>query len=91
MDIQSGVQRPLRIACVTETYPPEVNGVARTVLMNDGGFALKNPDIATMQDFRQIVVAELAFSATDHDIEFDVLNADVPELAQTRARVAFTA
>jgi glycosyltransferase involved in cell wall biosynthesis len=24
-------QRPLRIACVTETYPPEVNGVAMTI------------------------------------------------------------
>ena len=23
--------RPLRIACVTETYPPEVNGVAMTI------------------------------------------------------------
>ena len=31
MDIQPGLQRPLRIACVTETYPPEVNGVAMTV------------------------------------------------------------
>ena len=31
MDIHPGVQRPLRIACVTETYPPEVNGVAMTV------------------------------------------------------------
>ena len=26
-----GPQRPLRIACVTETYPPEVNGVAMTI------------------------------------------------------------
>ena len=25
------LQRPLRIACVTETYPPEVNGVAMTI------------------------------------------------------------
>ena len=31
MDIHPGLQRPLRIACVTETYPPEVNGVAMTV------------------------------------------------------------
>ena len=31
MEIQPGVQGPLRIACVTETYPPEVNGVAMTV------------------------------------------------------------
>ena len=31
MDIQPGLQRPLRIACVTETYPPEVNGVAMTI------------------------------------------------------------
>ena len=31
MDVQTGLPRPLRIACVTETYPPEVNGVAMTV------------------------------------------------------------
>ena len=31
MDIQPGLHRPLRIACVTETYPPEVNGVAMTI------------------------------------------------------------
>ena len=31
MDSHTGGQRPLRIACVTETYPPEVNGVAMTV------------------------------------------------------------
>jgi len=31
VNIQTGLQRPLRIACVTETYPPEVNGVAMTV------------------------------------------------------------
>lgn len=31
MDIHPGLQRPLRIACVTETYPPEVNGVAVTI------------------------------------------------------------
>lgn len=31
MDVQPGLSRPLRIACVTETYPPEVNGVAMTV------------------------------------------------------------
>ena len=31
MDMQPGLPRPLRIACVTETYPPEVNGVAMTI------------------------------------------------------------
>jgi len=31
VDIQPGLQGSLRIACVTETYPPEVNGVAMTV------------------------------------------------------------
>ena len=29
--MHQGLQRPLRIACVTETYPPEVNGVAMTI------------------------------------------------------------
>jgi len=30
-------RRPLRVAVVTETYPPEVNGVARTIgVMVDG-------------------------------------------------------
>jgi hypothetical protein len=27
----TGARRLLRIAVVTETYPPEVNGVARTI------------------------------------------------------------
>ena len=31
MDLHPALQRPLRIACVTETYPPEVNGVAMTI------------------------------------------------------------
>jgi glycosyltransferase involved in cell wall biosynthesis len=31
VDMQPGLLRPLRIACVTETYPPEVNGVAMTI------------------------------------------------------------
>jgi glycosyltransferase involved in cell wall biosynthesis len=31
VDIHPGFPRPLRIACVTETYPPEVNGVAMTI------------------------------------------------------------
>ena len=31
VNLQSAFPRPLRIACVTETYPPEVNGVAMTM------------------------------------------------------------
>lgn len=31
VDIQPGLPRALRIACVTETWPPEVNGVAMTI------------------------------------------------------------
>src|SRR5471030_1169627 len=31
VDLHPALQRPLRIACVTETYPPEVNGVAMTI------------------------------------------------------------
>jgi len=31
VDIQPGLARSLRIACVTETWPPEVNGVALTI------------------------------------------------------------
>jgi glycosyltransferase involved in cell wall biosynthesis len=31
VDMNIGLQRPLRIACVTETWPPEVNGVAMTI------------------------------------------------------------
>lgn len=35
--LKPSLRRPLRIAVVTETYPPEINGVARTVgLMVDG-------------------------------------------------------
>ena len=31
MDLPTAPARTLRIACVTETYPPEVNGVAVTI------------------------------------------------------------
>jgi len=31
VDMPPALARPLRIACVTETYPPEVNGVAMTI------------------------------------------------------------
>ncbi len=31
MDIHPGLPHPLRIACVTETWPPEVNGVSMTI------------------------------------------------------------
>jgi hypothetical protein len=52
------------------------NTVNRTVILNSTGFKMQNPDIATLSDFRQIVVAELVFNASEHDIEFDVLGAD---------------
>src|SRR4051794_26304944 len=31
VDIRTNPGRPLRIACVTETFPPEINGVAMTL------------------------------------------------------------
>ena len=38
-------QRSLRIACVTETYPPEVNGVAITVAQVVQGLQRRNHDV----------------------------------------------
>jgi hypothetical protein len=54
------------------------NGIAnRTLIMNASGRALQRPDIATLAstpaESAQMVVAELAYSATDHDIVFDIL------------------
>jgi hypothetical protein len=50
------------------------NTVTRALLMSTG--VMLNPDIATLPDFRQIVVAELSIDASDHDIVFDLLGAD---------------
>jgi hypothetical protein len=60
------------------------NTVGRTVIMDSAGFALEDPEIATMPDFRQAIVAELILSATDHDIGFDVLNPDGTQLLADR-------
>jgi hypothetical protein len=51
------------------------NTVGRSPLMA-GANVLQDPDIATMSDFRQIIVAERAVDASSHDVVFDVLAAD---------------
>ena len=38
-------QRPLRVACVTETYPPEVNGVAITLAQVIEGLHRRNHEV----------------------------------------------
>jgi hypothetical protein len=38
-------QRSLRVACVTETYPPEVNGVALTLARLVEGLHRRNHDV----------------------------------------------
>jgi hypothetical protein len=51
------------------------NTVTRTLLI-DSVFVLQNPDIATMSDLRQIVVAERDVDINNTDIVFDVLEPD---------------
>lgn len=45
VDHFSAAQRSLRVACVTETYPPEVNGVSLTVARMVEGLQARNHDV----------------------------------------------
>lgn len=41
----AAARRSLRVACVTETYPPEINGVAGTMARIVGGLHARNHDV----------------------------------------------
>ena len=45
----SGAPRPMRIACVTETYPPEVNGVSLTVARMVEGLRLLDHEVQLLR------------------------------------------
>ena len=70
MDI---IQRPLRIACVTETYPPEVNGVAMTIARLVQGLRARQHVVQVVRP-RQAADA----GAAPADAEPDVLVRGVP-------------
>src|SRR5262249_26515375 len=49
VDMHTALARPLRIACVTETYPPEVNGVAMTIARLVEGLRLRRHDVQVIR------------------------------------------
>jgi hypothetical protein len=58
-------QRSLRVACVTETYPPEVNGVAITLSRIVEGLHRRNHDVQLIrprQDRRDAAEREERYS-----------------------------
>lgn len=73
MDIQPGPSRPLRIACVTETYPPEVNGVAMTVARLVQGLRARRHAVQVVRPRQRGDVG-----ATSADGHADVLVRGVP-------------
>ena len=73
MDIQPGLPRPLRIACVTETYPPEVNGVAMTVARLVQGLRDRHHAVQVVRPRQKSDVGE-----TSADGHGDVLVRGVP-------------
>jgi glycosyltransferase involved in cell wall biosynthesis len=71
VDIHPGLQRPLRIACVTETYPPEVNGVAMTI-------ARLVQSLRARHHVVQVVRPRQAADASSRDGHADVLVRGMP-------------
>ena len=71
MDIHPGLQRPLRIACVTETYPPEVNGVAMTI-------ARLVQSLRSRQHVVQVVRPRQSADAGAASVDGDVLVRGIP-------------
>jgi glycosyltransferase involved in cell wall biosynthesis len=73
VDIQPGLPRPLRIACVTETYPPEVNGVAMTIARLVQGLRARDHRVQVVRPRQKSDVG-----ATSADGYNDVLVRGVP-------------
>ncbi len=74
MDLHNRHQRPLRIACVTETYPPEVNGVALTIARLVQGLRARQH---VVQVIRPRQAADTGATSTD-DGHADVLVRGMP-------------
>lgn len=64
IDHLPAAERSLRIACVTETYPPEVNGVAATISRIVEGLHARNHDV-------QLVRPRQPLAAADDDTPFE--------------------
>jgi glycosyltransferase involved in cell wall biosynthesis len=67
VDMPIGPQRALRIACVTETWPPEVNGVAMTIARLVQGLRERQHVVQVVRP-RQAGDAGLAGSGDDADV-----------------------
>ena len=68
MEIHPGLQRPLRIACVTETYPPEVNGVAGTIARLVQGMRARHHVVQVVRPRQASDVGPTASGCGDDDV-----------------------
>ncbi len=76
-------QRPLRIACVTETFPPEVNGVAMTVAQIVAGLRARGHDVQLVRP-RQAADAGPGGARADGVDEVLVRGVPIPRYAGLR-------
>jgi glycosyltransferase involved in cell wall biosynthesis len=81
VDIQPGLQRPLRIACVTETYPPEVNGVAMTIARLVQGLRARGHVVQVVRP-RQLADGDVANG--DGHADFLVRGVPIPKYSGLR-------
>lgn len=81
VDIHPGLQRSLRIACVTETYPPEVNGVAMTIARLVQGLRARDHVVQVVRP-RQLADADA--TAADGHADFLVRGVPIPKYAGLR-------
>src|SRR4051812_44069567 len=52
MDIHPRLPRPLRLAVVTETYPPEINGVAATIASTVAGLRVRGHQVQLVRPWQ---------------------------------------
>jgi glycosyltransferase involved in cell wall biosynthesis len=81
VEIHPGLQRPLRIACVTETYPPEVNGVALTIARLVQGMRARHH---VVQVVRPRQVGDAGAPSTDGHADVLVRGVPIPRYAGLR-------
>lgn len=83
LDHYPAARRSLRIAYVTETWPPEVNGVATTVAQFVAGLQARNHDVQLVRPRQQVVDArhdpDAQGTAADPELRFhEVLMRGLP-------------